>query len=935
MRLRYQSKHAAEIVPTPPPPTPTPPPPPPSSSNLTQGIMWDGATGTTRDWWNKGLTLPWENRGGDWRNSAGVAQSTSSPYGSTTTNTGANVLHSFSGAGMVQLVNEWRADVNDGLLLRCSSGDGVQYKSRQHSDTTQRPILRVTANTGTFDCPCTADATLQFSDFQPQGLQDNFRVAFNTYNSVLQFNLNQLNSATTITAVELRLFTINQFTPAFTVQVMRVRAPTIWTGDNPSVQWGIAANVVLDANLSSQPGVLHHKVFDSTWDDNMVQYGLPQTQDLPPFDWTGYNAELGVDNSDGLDHKYARFVFNTGQTTAANGQLRFADAQPRGLGIAEPTELYARWYVMLENDWDTLDNVNANNAMKATGLHGVYVNDNLFDSGARSDGSNGWSARFHAGPKPSDANPYIDLRWMGNYVYHMDQSDGFGDAAYREDAVNRFRLGNFCAEKNRWYCIEQRVKMNTVPSEGQATADGILECWVNGVKVFSRTNMRWRNTSALKIQQWWCTWYHGGTVGVTSPMHCRQADFVIATSYIGPKRATPYAIPGLGEVAAINQGGSTAASVRPSTHSSNEWASATFTECYGGGVYIPSFSTHGAYCQSGSGGHNARENVDCLLFNYTTGQWQLLTNSNGIASRATPVQWTELTNTTYMEFGNVQVPAPAHVYCNQVYMPSALGGGSKGSILHTVNMAATQSGPPGGGGVQQKGCSHAFDLNTRAWSRVTNDLFTTLGSDYDSSSVFDAKTGRWYFSPGNSHSQTTMQYIDATDKAIRSISLPDKFGGNQHPDYSGGASYGMMTIDTDRHILLKYWSGGRNYLALDLDNTAEGWFVITPTGSGASSVPTSHKARWVYYPPDGRFYFRGNNSGNTLWRLTVPTGNWKTGTWTCDTVTLTGPTMANHTTSSGDGSHSHFCKFFYVDALSAMSWVPGETSPVYLMRPPA
>ena len=45
--------------------------------------------------------------------------------------------------------------------------------------------------------------------------------------------------------------------------------------------------------------------------------------------------------------------------------------------------------------------------------------------------------------------------------------------------------------------------------------------------------------------------------------------------------------------------------------------------------------------------------------------------------------------------------------------------------------------------------------------------------------------------------------------------------------------------------------------------------------------------RWAYYPADGRFYTRTNTSGQTLYRLTPP-ADWKNGTWTIDTVTVSG-----------------------------------------------
>ena len=77
--------------------------------------------------------------------------------------------------------------------------------------------------------------------------------------------------------------------------------------------------------------------------------------------------------------------------------------------------------------------------------------------------------------------------------------------------------------------------MNSV-SGGKAAYDGVLEVWVNGVKMFSRTNMRWRTSTALKVQQVFFNWYHGGMSPPNKVMHYRMTDVVIADRYIGPKK---------------------------------------------------------------------------------------------------------------------------------------------------------------------------------------------------------------------------------------------------------------------------------------------------------------------------------------------------------------------------------------------------------------
>lgn len=487
---------------------------------MVQGLLWDGRSGATRDYWNKHLLLRWENANGDWWDAAGVKQG-ATPYATALSGNSAGAQHVFD---VTSLVRDWLSNGNSGALLRTRGGGQVNYRARQSSTP---PVLRVITSAGTFNCACTADTYLQTGDSNSLGEQATFRVASNLFNAALQFDLAAVTG--TVSSATMTLTADAQYSPASTIEVMRLRAPVIWTGTGGSVEVGIANNVVQDIGIESQAGFVYRKRFVAGWNNDMVQYGPPQTSDGTPGQFTGSNAPVSVESSDGLTHEYVRGeypvdtnpVADGNGCTSMNGNLRFKE-----LGLAEPDEVYVRWYLFIENNWNTTVDVS-----KMPGLHSWVSNP--FDSGDPSTGANGWSARGHIGPRPTDANPYAELRWCGNYVYHMDQAGGFGDSAYNwgRDGT-QYRWGNFCLQKGRWYCIEQRVKMNS-----PGTADGILEQWVNGVKVFSKTNMRWRSTTALKIQQVWFTWYHGGMQGADVTMNWRMADLVMASQYIGPKRA--------------------------------------------------------------------------------------------------------------------------------------------------------------------------------------------------------------------------------------------------------------------------------------------------------------------------------------------------------------------------------------------------------------
>ena len=142
-----------------------------------------------------------------------------------------------------------------------------------------------------------------------------------------------------------------------------------------------------------------------------------------------------------------------------------------------------------------------------------------------------------------------------------------------------------------------------------------------------------------------------------------------------------------------------------------------------------------------------------------------------------------------------------------------------------------------------------------------------------------------------------------------------------------GTGYGTVFLDPVRRLLIAERNGFPPR-ALDLNNFAAGWTTLKMSGT----QPAESESRWVFYEPDGRFYTRGNKSGQALSRLTPPSGDWKTGTWTYSTVTVGGAALPNHTTAGGD--NGHYGTLFYVPYLRSMAWIAGETSKVIVLKPP-
>jgi hypothetical protein len=94
-------------------------------------------------------------------------------------------------------------------------------------------------------------------------------------------------------------------------------------------------------------------------------------------------------------------------------------------------------------------------------------------------------------------------------------------------------------QDNSWHCVEFRIKLNT-----PATADGIVQAWVDGVQVYSKTDVKWSNANLNNITYFSRTGIGIGNVSnepwdMTEWTAIAFDDVVVSTEYIGPIRS-PY-----------------------------------------------------------------------------------------------------------------------------------------------------------------------------------------------------------------------------------------------------------------------------------------------------------------------------------------------------------------------------------------------------------
>jgi hypothetical protein len=215
--------------------------------------------------------------------------------------------------------------------------------------------------------------------------------------------------------------------------------------------------------------------------------------------------------------KACRAHLEKGALTAMNMTYQFR----KKIG-AEPEQVYFRYYLRFGNDWQQTVQ-----GGKMPGISGTYGKAGW--GGRKVNGKDGWSARGSFGLTLPDNNPLAGKQPLGWYCYHADMEGNYGSGWIWTKGYRGF------LDNNRWYCIEQYVKLNTPGQDGEPGArDGVLRVWVDGRPAFEKTDIRFRDVEDLKIEQIWMNVYHGGTVPSPRDQHLYVDNVVVAKKYIGP-----------------------------------------------------------------------------------------------------------------------------------------------------------------------------------------------------------------------------------------------------------------------------------------------------------------------------------------------------------------------------------------------------------------
>lgn len=465
---------------------------------IAEPALSDGPGGMTCRYYALDGRMAWTNAGGDWLDSEDRPQG-DKPYGRARMPlTRGRQEGSWD---VTALVNAWQrgAVVQGGIVLVTAGNEGgaVNFNSREHKDATTRPSLLIQWRDGREQILSpTADASLPCSTHNSVGARSVVQVKDGT-NAVLVFPVDGARLGQ-ISRAELRLTADKVYHRETVVGVHALHLP----GARAEKESGLSASFPADSGIEAHPAVVLSERFESTaWKEKWSNFGSRSQVEL-----------VASDSDNGfvpLDGRALKVTVASGSVLGLNAHYRFDQL----LG-EEPESMYFRYYLRLGDNWDpTVD------GGKLPGFAGTYNRGGW--GGRKSDGRNGWSARgafFRVRGRSVES----EYRNIGSYVYSADMPQQYGSTW----GWSMGRGGTL--EKNRWYSIEQFVRLNT-----PGKSDGVLRAWVDGELAFEKVDIRYRDVADLKIEVLWMNVYHGGTSPAVSDLSLYIDNLVIAREYIG------------------------------------------------------------------------------------------------------------------------------------------------------------------------------------------------------------------------------------------------------------------------------------------------------------------------------------------------------------------------------------------------------------------
>lgn len=463
--------------------------------------------GANREHYNTGAILPWKYFMGDWRDVNDTSQGETAYVVTQVVDTDTRKPVRWD---VTDLVKEWTdgQQPNQGMFLRVTEGSGrIIFGSRESVDATLRPKLELTGELGAVSLDPVADTCLTKSTYRSQGESDELRVSADPNHLLIRFDLKQAATVGALSKATLVLQTTKQYGSA-SIGVFRC-----FQGNHepPLLPvFGIASRYENDHEIGDDPDVIFATGFErDSWQSEWTRTAPMDRIDTVDVDT---RAKKFVP----LQGKALRSRIAKGEMTGLNTLFKFDDQ----IG-EEPEEIFFRYYLRLADDWNQTVQ-----GGKLPGISGTYGRAGW--GGRKSNGKDGWSARglFRMTVPPGNA---LEGRTpIGFYCYHADMEGSYGTNWIWSKGYRGYLT------TNRWYAIEQHCRLNS-PGE----KNGVLRAWVDGHLVFEKSDIRFRLTEELRIEQIWMNIYHGGTIPSPYDQHVFIDNVVIAKKYIGPMPSQP------------------------------------------------------------------------------------------------------------------------------------------------------------------------------------------------------------------------------------------------------------------------------------------------------------------------------------------------------------------------------------------------------------
>ncbi|MHC4957286.1 MAG: DNRLRE domain-containing protein [Planctomycetota bacterium] len=471
---------------------PTGPVVPSELADWAEGTM-DEDDGATRDYYNRIVKLAWKNELGDWADRDDVEQG-ANPYATASApDDGDEGVVEWD---VTELVQRWVSGdfPNRGFYIKGRSGS-FRFHSRESADAAKHAKLVVDG----VEQPLLADTFLSQSTFQ--GFGDDVKLIVSDDNpTLLRFDLSGIAGGTTILEAKLTLVSFEEHGD-FEADIHRCSQSHEEPDDGPL--YGVSQGYPADADIEDHSDVYMVARFEDAnwgakWTDN-ADYAS-----IEPI------AVDDTNNFVALQGKALRVMIYGGDSLGCDLRWDFEDETG-----SEPEQAYFRYYLRFSQSWQPEE------GGKLPGFAGTYGVAGW--GGRQSNGDDGWSARGLYRIGAPVGNPLHDLIPIGNYVYYADMDGIYGE----HEVWSRGYRGYL--ERDRWYCIEQYVKLNN-----GTEFDGILRGWVDGQLAYQWEGLRFRHVNTLKIQRVWMNFWHGGTAKAPQDMAAFIDNVVISKSYIGP-----------------------------------------------------------------------------------------------------------------------------------------------------------------------------------------------------------------------------------------------------------------------------------------------------------------------------------------------------------------------------------------------------------------